>query len=79
MEIEKAKRETLTDSANMYSSKSKCQFSWVNNTKSTGVKVSVLGIWIPRDNNHIKGANQDNVFVKKKKLIFIESYLSSHK
>lgn len=50
MEIEETKLETLTDSANMYGSKSKCQSSWVNNTKSAGVRVSVLGIWSPRDN-----------------------------
>ena len=49
MEIEEAKLETLTDSANMYGSKSKCQSSWVNKTKRAGVKVSVLGIWRPGD------------------------------
>lgn len=38
MEIEEAKLETLTDSANTYGSESKRQSSWVNNTKALVLK-----------------------------------------
>lgn len=46
METEKAKLETLTDSANTYGSKLECQSSWVeeDDTRRAGVEVLVLGI-----------------------------------
>lgn len=66
MEIEEAKLETLTDSANTYGSESKRQSSWVNNTKALVLKCQSQAYGDPQIINDIKGANQDNIFMKKK-------------
>lgn len=79
METEKAKLETLTDSANMYGSKSKCQSSWVDNTKRASVEMSVLGIRMPTDNKQYQRCWPRQYIYEEKKLLFIDSYLSSHK
>lgn len=65
METEKAKLETLTDSANIYGSKLNCQSSWADDTRRARVEVLVLGIWWPQTVNGTKGANQDIIFMKR--------------
>lgn len=65
METEKAKLETLTDSANTYGSKLERQSSRADGARRAGAEVLALGMRWPQAVNGIEGADQGITCMKR--------------